>query len=399
MRNVYFGFALQYDDGIQTNVAMNQNGVIVEVHKSDNADTLWCHVGHCNKATVDWGGSVKYDDGITPSCAVNIQNKVVEVHQSSSKTGLWYHVGTVSGNNIQWSSSRQYDTGTIPCVAMNDSGVVVEVHRSSSETKLCYHVGSLSGDTVNWSDSRQYDTGDHPSVDINNQGIVVEVHKSEHNNGLWYHVGQISGNSIDWGPSIEYDSGINPSVALTDDGFVIEVHESEHAVSTNFSLWRRVGEISGTTIEWIGGAADFDNGAKPSVACGGNRAIQTHQSENANTLWFSTSLIADRSSWMQDSLQVLQDKTLKQLALPASHDSGMYKGDCGHTQYKDLYDQLSYGIRYFDLRPDCGGVPPVFSIHHGVCTGPYLSKVLADIALHERRPSRAGDPEVLPLLG
>lgn len=169
-------------------------------------------------------------------------------------------------------------------------------------------------------------------------------------------------------------------MALTDDGFVIEVHESEHAVSTNFSLWRRVGQISGTTIEWIGGAADFDNGAKPSVACGGNRAIQTHQSSDGKTLWFANSLIADRSGWMQDNLQKLQDKPLKQVALPASHDSGMYKGDCGQTQYKDLYDQLSYGIRYFDLRPACGGVPPVFSIYHGICTGPYLSNVLADIA-------------------
>jgi len=46
---------------------------------------------------------------------------------------------------------------------------------------------------------------------------------------------------------------------------------------------------------------------------------------------------------------------LKQLALPASHDSGMYLGGLatlGKTQDLSIYGQLADGIRYFDLRPN-----------------------------------------------
>jgi hypothetical protein len=129
-KNAFFGLALKYDDGVQTQVAMNAAGVVVEVHKSQSFNKLWCHAGIINKATVNWSRSAKYDGGVTPSCAINIQNKVVEVHKSEWKNGLWYHVGDVNGASISWSGSRQYDTGITPNVAMNDRDVVVEVHQS-----------------------------------------------------------------------------------------------------------------------------------------------------------------------------------------------------------------------------------------------------------------------------
>ncbi|MEB3335760.1 MAG: hypothetical protein VKP70_12345, partial [Cyanobacteriota bacterium] len=74
------------------------------------------------------------------------------------------------------------------------------------------------------------------------------------------------------------------------------------------------------------------------------------------SLWFSTSLIAERRSWMQDNLPALQAKTLRGLTLPASHDSG---------------------IRDFDLRPGWAGIG--FYIFHGEILGPPLADVLADI--------------------
>ncbi len=376
MKTVYFGFGQQFDKGCDTDVAMNAQGVVVEVHKSDTENTLWCHVGQRNKATVDWGGSVHYADGVLPACAINNKNNVVAVHRSATSTGMVCLVGSVSEGKLQWHGSQQYDTGLGPRVAMNDAGVIVEVHRSSSESKLWYHVGQLDGTRVIWSPSRQYDTGDYPHVAINNEGVVVEVHCSSKHNDLWYHVGHIKGDWIEWGDSIKYDTGANPSVALTEDGFVIEVHESEHEVSNNLNLWRRVGLINGLTIDWIG-SGDYDNGERPAVACAGKVAIQTHQSSDETSLWFSTSLIAERRSWMQDNLEALQAKTLKDVTLPASHDSGMYVSVLGQTQNKDIYDQLCYGIRYFDLRPGWAGIG--FYIYHGEVLGPPLSDVLADI--------------------
>lgn len=372
MKNVYFGFGCKYDKGIESNVAMNQSDAIVEVHKSVGEDVLWYYIGRCNKATVAWSESIRYGEGSTPSCAVNNQNNVVAVHHSPEGKGLLVLVGTLHGSSIEWGSTQPYDTGRFPRVAINDAGVVVEVHQSSSESKLWYHVGQWNSKSVRWSESLAYDTGEHPSVAINNAGVVVEVHKSEHNSGLWYHVGRISDTAIEWGKSIEYDEGITPSVALTDSGLVIEVHQSQN----NSGLWRRVGQINGSSIEWSGGA-DFDSGKTPCVACGGTYAIQTHGGESESTLWFSTSLIAERASWMQDYFQLLKGKTLKELTLPASHDSAMYISALGKTQHKDIYDQLRYGIRYFDLRPGWDGID--YGIYHGFVPGPSLLSVLEDV--------------------
>lgn len=379
MKNVFFGLALKYDDGVQTQVAMSGSGTIVEVHKSQAFDKLWYHVGSIDKMNVNWSRSVEYDNGVTPSVAVNSQNRVVEVHKSEWNSGLWYRVGTVTGTQIHWGTSRKYDSGVRPRVAMNDAGVVIEVHESEWNSGLWYHVGRLNGDSVNWAGSQRYDSGGTPSIAINSHGIVVEVHKSEWNNGLWYHVGRVNGNSISWGPSLHYDTGASPSVAVTDDGNVIEVHQSQAAGT----LWQRFGKINGDRIDWVGGAVNFDDGATPSVACASNMAIQTHQSENFATLWSSTSLIVDRASWMQDNLAALQDKTLSTLTVGASHDAGMYLGDSfnlfGKTQDLDLHGQLSNGIRYFDLRPLWDGSD--FYLYHGsaLIKGPKLFVVLEDI--------------------
>lgn len=66
------------------------------------------------------------------------------------------------------------------------------------------------------------------------------------------------------------------------------------------------------------------------------------------------------NNWMQKSYELIKDKTLKDICIPGSHDSGMYKRgastagafDCNVlTQSVSIYDQLVYGFRYFDIRP------------------------------------------------
>lgn len=74
--------------------------------------------------------------------AINDHGVVVEVHKSSSETKLWYHVGSLlSDDTVSWSSGQQYDTGDSPSVAINNQGIVVEVHKSSKDDDLWYHVG------------------------------------------------------------------------------------------------------------------------------------------------------------------------------------------------------------------------------------------------------------------
>ncbi|KAL9609491.1 MAG: hypothetical protein Q9167_005740 [Letrouitia subvulpina] len=64
--------------------------------------------------------------------------------------------------------------------------------------------------------------------------------------------------------------------------------------------------------------------------------------------------------WMHVNLDKWQNRTVRQLCVPASHDSGMslvtWKTRLASvlsiiTQYNSVYAQLNNGVRYFDLRP------------------------------------------------
>ncbi len=89
------------------------------------------------------------------------------------------------------------------------------------------------------------------------------------------------------------------------------------------------------------------------------------------------------ADWMRDNLAALGSRTLRQLVLPASHDSAMYLSgfpqSMARTQDLSIYAQLTAGIRFFDLRPRCTDGRIV--MHHGPVNGPDLSTVLADVQL------------------
>ena len=70
--------------------------------------------------------------------------------------------------------------------------------------------------------------------------------------------------------------------------------------------------------------------------------------------------VGDVSAWMQVNLDKWQNRSLRQLCVPASHDSGMSlvtsktrlaAATSIITQYNSIFDQLGNGVRYFDLRP------------------------------------------------
>jgi hypothetical protein len=93
----------QYDQGVTPAVAWTGLNV-VEVHKSQNADTLWYRVGtfQATSGQINWGPSRQYDNGVTPAVVALGGPIVVEVHKSQNADTLWYRVGTIQGNQINW---------------------------------------------------------------------------------------------------------------------------------------------------------------------------------------------------------------------------------------------------------------------------------------------------------
>jgi hypothetical protein len=61
---------------------LDDDGWIVEAHKSENNDHLWAHVGQLNDDyTVTWGSSRKFDsNGVQPSLIWNSDDTLTEIH-------------------------------------------------------------------------------------------------------------------------------------------------------------------------------------------------------------------------------------------------------------------------------------------------------------------------------
>jgi hypothetical protein len=294
----------QYDTGEDPSVSMNNQKVIVETHSSpgtlfDPGIKLWYHVGKLTSdTTVDWGDSHQYDTGWEPSVAINDLGQVVQVHLTDSvnQVDLWYRVGKVNGDVVEWGDSQKYDTGGHPAVAINNNGTVVEVHDSGigvSTPTLWYRVGQIAGDKIDWKGKAKYDDGFKPDVAIDDNGNVVEVHGVTVGFDLWYHVGTINGGLIEWGGSHRLADGVDPSIAIGKDKAVLEVYGAPTPNADEADLLYRTGVISGKEIEWDKDGEKFGEGQFISVTLSSSGdAVEVHQSENEQTLWYSVGSFA-----------------------------------------------------------------------------------------------------------
>ena len=343
-RNVNFGLGLQYGtNATRPAVAINLSNDIVEFHATGTR--LAYRIGQPNQATVNWGSSSNYTSGQNPAIAVNNSGIVVAMHQD---TTLKCNVGNLSGGSITWQTIADSGDGVFPAIAINNDNVVVAVYQAASGAgvALWCRIGTVNGNAIVWQDPATYDVGETPAIALNNAGQVMAVHESA--NKLYYRVGQLSGTStILWANSWYYDDGKHPSVAVTDDGYVIEVHTSINQQD----LTSRVGRINNDRIDWLGPSERFDAGSAPSVACNGQLAIQVHEITNGLDLAFSSSLLTDRSSWMQHRLAALYDTPLNRLVLPASHDAAMYNVDLDNSQLSanwniDVHNWCNTGLHF-----------------------------------------------------
>ena len=94
-----------------------------------------------------------------------------------------------------------------------------------------------------------------------------------------------------------------------------------------------------------------------------NAACWDSGSSNSGEIECAQTNIGDMSSWMQDSMSTIGTKTLNDMCIPGSHDSGMSVSNNGtigaapcntQTQTQSILGQLNLGARYFDIRPIVG---------------------------------------------
>lgn len=403
-----------YTPGIDPDVAIADNGTVVQVHDSGSG-CLWYKVGRVRGPIVVWGKGYDYDDGKQPSIAFTGDSIIVEVHRSSSDNGLWYHVGKVqltsdaNVGEVDWGPSVQFDNTTPddPAVAIYGTTVVVVY---SSDGSLHYQIGALNvqdqnqgqntNGTITWNSPKYYATGATPDVAIN-ETTVVEVHKGRTENSLWCRVGQISpqnDGTIKWGKGFQYDTGTHPSVGLLRDGTtLVETHTAGGSTDT---LWGRVGVLNGSEIAWQASykLADYlgEKYLPTSVAVRNCGLKEPVMAIITTTVVGGKKYLRDELAFVLDGqdgqrIQLTQERWMelspwmhnvpfRQLRLIGSHDAasdgitknsqrciGYYRtkhdkdpdlserpgeSDLGgaRCQSQSMLTQLRAGVRYFDLR-------------------------------------------------
>lgn len=381
MKTVSFGLGLQYSNYSTPAVALNSEGVVLEI--SVDGNDLRYRYGRLDYATVIWAGAAQYDTGKTPMVAMS-KSVNLEVHESDKNDGeLWYNGGVWTDNGIDWKTNSKYDGGIWPSIAVNDAGIVVEVHQHPTEERIYYRSGTVSGTKINWAHDKGVElfNGTRPRVALNNRNLVVVSYYNGER--IVVKAGTASGSSISMTGSISsFDGGASPSIALTDDNIAVLVWEVPNltfgSVLNQATLsYSEIGGVTDITVA----SQSFDTGRNLSVAASGSHAIQVHETDTGSPLYFSTSLIISREKWMQDSLSRLGDRRLPQLCLPASHDAGMYTGgisSAAKTQDLNIFSQaFEAGVRWYDFRP--GWVPGgEIYIYHTI-PGPPLAEVLSDL--------------------
>jgi len=369
--DVFFGWGLKFGSGSSPSVAMNANREMVLAY-IPSGHQLACRQGTRQHATVAWASDQPYGDGREPDIAIS-RTHALGVHRGVDDDRLFYELGPLSNGSPLWTGTGKYDEGILPRIAINDSGFVLEVHQGNKD-RLWYNVGLIDGNSIDWNAKDDFADGTSQSVSMNNAGQAIVAY--ERDGDVYYRLAGTDGKTIVFQAEHKVaDAAGEPSVAVTDDGWFILCY------TESTRLMQRVGLIDGTTVSW-GDAVQFDDGDRVSVAAQNGLAVQVHRSQNSDEFFYSTSLITDRSRWMTNRPE-LGPLPLRELILPGSHDAGMYwtvdplTAYWAQTQNKTIYQQLTYGMRFFDLRvADALGY---LYIYHGVAMGPALTDVLDDV--------------------
>jgi hypothetical protein len=167
------GFKVQdakLDTGFHDSISVNYNGTIAEAHEADGKKGMYYRLGHLNAPgsgdfNIVWDsgtGGQWWDDGVNPQIAINDNNDVVEVHQASADDyRLHYTRAKISGNRITFGKEHPFfSTGNRPAVTLLNNGDVIEMHGGKQDVRngpweLRYRVGRLDPNNstlINWPD-------------------------------------------------------------------------------------------------------------------------------------------------------------------------------------------------------------------------------------------------------
>lgn len=288
------------ENGRFPNISVNSKGVVVEMyHKPWFFSTMMWRVGSVESDTIKFRGdrpNYMSKGGIYPRVAINDEGVVVEVHESPYRRQSWYRVGTISDdstNTINWAQEdKNLNLGCRPAVTINNTHVVAV---AQSAYWGLYHVYYKVGKVDKENRDIIWEQQDGETLEIFNRSRVEELSISMNNHGDIVAVGRIvdwrtfvlrvgclkdSEGKIEWGTVQQLEvGGYTPSVTINDDKHVLLVNQS--------TWWRRLrcsyGVLSTSSkhIQWKRSDQTYDYGTYPSVAMtSGGTIVEVHETNS-----------------------------------------------------------------------------------------------------------------------
>lgn len=156
--------AYTHDLATDPTVGINKSGLVITVEEGPQ-DTLWYWTGRVDESagSVTWLSHGKYDTGQSPAVVLTDDNTVLEVHQSENHNTLWYRLGKIDDHGrVAWRTGQKkpFDDGIHPTLKLLDSSTVAEVHRrDSAKPEYELQFGSIGPTSVTWHDEADTDIG------------------------------------------------------------------------------------------------------------------------------------------------------------------------------------------------------------------------------------------------
>lgn len=144
--------------GQDPSISIDDSGAGVLMYTGDFLPEIFYHLVSIDEKNkkLSLKGEHQHDHGIGPRVAINENGGVVEVHKSDNiarPQDLWLNVGVIdfASNTIKWGSSERFQTsGHAPVVALTDDNVIMAGHWVPAvprwESKAYYRLGVVSFD-------------------------------------------------------------------------------------------------------------------------------------------------------------------------------------------------------------------------------------------------------------
>ncbi len=394
-----------YDNGSSPAVAINDNGLCLEMHNGPSGnDGMFYRLGqyssqinNAKNSPMNWTPVQYLGSGAGNPITCGLSNSFASMVYQDDDKNLFFQWAPLPANAdgvLNWQGKNNYTSGEQPAMAMNGNSRLVAIHQDSSwgNYTMWYATGTAGEGIGGAAEVIQATEGSHycntNKVTINKTGpnntdatIVVMSSFSEVVSLL---VGIMQPNgSIVWGDKIVMDGWRGSfDVALDDDNNLLIASTISSPGGFASCLSWQTAKVVGTTVQFTSAVMPlfYCNIADTSVTINrnGNIILEICNEDGSPTpfqyfigqAYFSQ----DYSAWMGQNNSTIGNIPLNLLAIPGTHDSGTYAitesspitpdnpssvlsffapnvaTAWSISQGLDFLGQLNAGIRYFDIR-------------------------------------------------